>query len=83
MKDISIEELRERAALIKQMRADLEAIEELSAWQPDDNKIMVVSQYRANLEAIEELAEFVPSGDEITTAAVHRTNLEAIEEHTG
>lgn len=69
VENMTTEELRERALLIQQMRADIEAISKLDVL-PEEHDMRAVAAYRGDLEAIAEID--VPDGDDVKDVAQRR-----------
>jgi hypothetical protein len=69
VENMTTEELRERAPLIQQMRADIEAISKLDVF-PEEHDMRAVAAYRGDLEAIAEID--VPDEDDVKDVAQRR-----------
>lgn len=75
---LSMEELRERADLIREMRQHLQAIKELAEYWPDEDERMALARYLQDLRDCAELN--APTEDDMTAVADHLQNLRELEE---
>jgi hypothetical protein len=78
VEDLTTEELRERAALIAQIRSDLEAIKELDVLTEDD--IEAAKDHLGTLHSLKDMDDWMPFEDDIDAAKDHLGTLHGIKE---